>query len=146
MTPARIIRSLLPADSFQVCFVTAVVCFTIAPHLRRWPTALSPDAYEAFRAVPLTANAGMLAVALASCAFYPAATVGYFLYLWPTRRRNLWVGSLVVLPVALALAGVLIMDVRLSAPYESVLGSGLARGAGSGWKLSNFWRIGTGLH
>jgi hypothetical protein len=120
----------LPADPFQLCFVAAVVCFTIAPHLRWWPTALLPDAHEAFLAVPLTANAWMPMVTLASYAFYQAATVGYFLFLWPTRRRILWWDLLVVLPVALALAGVLIMDVGSSAPYESVLGSGMATSRG----------------
>jgi membrane protease YdiL (CAAX protease family) len=83
---------------------------------------------------------------LASFALYFAASAGYFLCLWSTRRRNLWVALLVVLPVSLALGAVLFMGAKLSAPYESVLGPRLVNGTGGGWNLSSFWRFGTGLH
>src|SRR5262249_38842996 len=86
------------------------------------------------------------ALALASHGFYLAGSAGYFLCLWATRRGTFWVGLLVVLPVVLALAGVLFMDARIFAPYKSVLGSRGVSGAGSGWRLSSFWGVGTGLH
>lgn len=146
----KFLRSVLPADSFQLFFLAALVCFTIAPHLRWWPSYVSPAARDNLRSLLDASNSydnvWHVVVTATSLTFILAASCGYFLCLWPTKRTIRAVVLLVLSPAVLGLVLLAGMDARLGAPYQSVLSPKMVGGAGMSWRFADLWGIGTGLH
>lgn len=147
---AKFFRSLLPADPFQVFFLAGLVCLTIAPHLRWWPSYLDPvvQSHSHWISTPAGAvgESWRVAVTMSGLALMVASSAGYFLCFFPARRAALKVMTLILVP---SLGGVLIValvDSWVRIPFKSVLSSRITHGYETGWRLADLWSIGTGLH
>jgi hypothetical protein len=80
------VRSVLPADSTQLLFLSGVVCLTIAPHLNWWPSDLFG------RTAQLGATWKILSFVASSLINF-SGSAGYYLCFWPGKyplRRILW--------------------------------------------------------
>src|SRR5215475_13279496 len=98
----RLLRSVLPRDRFQLFFVAGLVCLTIAPRLRWWPTYLAPELRNGFHTLPPSisarTSAWLASSGIASLGFILAASAGYLFCLWSPKHAVRQVLLLVTVP------------------------------------------------
>src|SRR5260370_37272172 len=122
----QFVRSVIPADLFQLIFLVGVVCLTVAPHLRWWPP--QPDLTDLPRLSQESSQQARFEWAMfMSWAIWPiilSGMAGYFVCFWPGRRsqrRILWA---VGLPAILGAGLICIRYLSLQKSSVSLLESG----------------------
>jgi membrane protease YdiL (CAAX protease family) len=141
---AQFLRSVIPADPWQLVFLVGVVLLFISPRLLWRPDAAR---YDSFYLNPAAAakNTGLLAPSLLVLSL--ATLLLYFTCFYPGRkpvRRILW---FVLLPSVFSLLSVLFLFYRISAPITSVLQSRSAPSPLLLWFRSDVWDfLPTGLY
>jgi membrane protease YdiL (CAAX protease family) len=90
-----ILRSILPQDQFQLLFVSAVICFWIAPQLD-WGPAFQAAPVTSLRAIPM----------FAPYAFSFCAATGCLLFFRPVRRPAANLALWVCVPALIGLCAV----------------------------------------
>jgi membrane protease YdiL (CAAX protease family) len=140
---AEFIRSVLPADPFQLFFLGGVVCLVAAHGLRWWPASLAFPEQSADNFKQVVRYMGVLFM-------YPiifSGIAGYFVCFWPGKhpiRRIVW---LVCAPALIGLGLMLTRLVYLSGPDTSVFESaGSVFGRNFRWAGSIFWKLPEGFH
>src|SRR5215467_4850889 len=141
----QFLRSLLPADLFQLFFVAGLLCFTVAPNLRWWPSYFSPEGQNHLKTLPwpVSPSGWTAVVVLMGLLFIVAASAGYLLSFWSRERAALQVAFFVMLPSLLGVTGIAAMDAYIRTPHQSVFSSRMP-GAASAWSLLSIWEIGSG--
>jgi membrane protease YdiL (CAAX protease family) len=140
---AEFVRSVIPADPFQLLFIAGVVCLVVAHGLRWWPSGLSfsEQGTDYFKQIVL--YMGVFFV-------YPiifSGMTGYFVCFWPGGypvRRVLW---LVCAPSLLGLGLMFGRVLYLSAMPSSILEStGSVFGHELRWVEATLWKLPEGFH
>ena len=137
---AQFLRSVIPADPWQLLFLVGVVLLFVSPRLLWGPDAgIFGARYHSLYSNPLAAakNAGLLIPSLYLLTF--ASLLVYFTCFYPGRkpvRRMLW---LVLLPGLFSLLLILYFFYRISEPATSVLQSRSALSPVLLWLRSDIW-------
>jgi membrane protease YdiL (CAAX protease family) len=143
-------RSVLPADPFQLFFLAGLVCLTIAPNLRWWPSILAADVQQRAQWTstdPTVWTGVWVPVVIASTyTLVLASSAGYFFCLFSVRRPVLKIVALVILPALMGLSSIVALDAYIRAPFKSALNSRLVHGSETDWRVGDLWHIGSGLH
>lgn len=139
---AEFIRSVIPADPFQLLFLAGVVCLIAAHGLRWWPEGLGYG-FETYELGGPLYALGFFFVYL----FIFSAMAGYYVCFWPGKhpvRRVFW---LVCVPAFLGLVLMFSRIVYLSAPASSVLeNTGGVLGHKLRWAEAILWKLPEGFH
>jgi len=117
---AEFLRSVIPADPFQLLFLAGIVCLVVAHGLRWWPVEVRPAPDR------ITDWFGRLLQIFGALLVYPiifAATAGYFVCFWPGSHPVRRVLGLVFLPTMAGLGLMFTRFAYLSGPSSSVLES-----------------------
>jgi membrane protease YdiL (CAAX protease family) len=145
---AQFLRSVIPADPWQLVFLVGVVLLFISPRLLWGPDAgILGARYNLLHSNPAAAarNTGLLAPSLLVLTL--ATLLLYFTCFYPGRkpvRRIMW---FVLLPSVFSLLSVLFLFYRISAPVTSVLQSRSAPSPLLVWLRSDIWGfLPTGLY
>ncbi len=143
----QFVRSVIPADLFQLIFLVGVVCLTVAPHLRWWPP--QPDLTDLPRLSQESSQQARFEWAMfMSGAIWPiilSGMAGYFVCFWPGRRsqrRILWA---VCLPAILGVGLICIRYLSLQKSSVSILESGNMPKQNLVWAMASLWELGPGL-
>jgi len=117
---AEFLRSVIPADPFQLLFLAGISCLVVAHGLRWWPVevCLGPDQF--------TDSFGRQLRIFGALFVYPiifAGTTGYFVCFWPGGHPVRRILGLVFLPTMAGLGLMFSRLVYLSGPSSSVLES-----------------------
>ncbi|HEV2198129.1 MAG TPA: type II CAAX endopeptidase family protein [Candidatus Acidoferrum sp.] len=135
---AEFIRSVIPADPFQLLFVFGVVCLVAAHGLSWWPSHLSFPGQATGDLKQLVSYFGWLPVYF----IIFSGVAGYFVCFWPGKHAVRRIIALVCAPALLGLGLMLSRVLYLSAPpssvlenTSSVLGHSLRMAEGILWKL-----------
>ena len=140
---AQFIRSVIPADPFQLIFLAGVVCLVVAHSLRWWPAELA-------RASEMRANwLGELLRASGPLFVYFiifSAMAGYFVCFWPGNHPVRRILFSVCAPALIGLGLMFSRIIYLAGPPRSVLESpGSALSHSLGWAKSILWTLPTGF-
>jgi len=144
----RFLRSVLPADLFQLVFLAGIFCLIVSRRLRWWPShGLKGIPQEVFNSP--TSAIRDLWISLLSIGVWPimfSALAGYFVCFWPGKRPVRRVVLAVCLPVSLVVALLSISFIYFTDRPLSVLEptSDILRHARS-WP-ARLWTLGPGLH
>jgi membrane protease YdiL (CAAX protease family) len=106
---SQFLRSIIPADLWQLVFLLGVVFVFISPRLPWWPSTLIESSGPASRLLQSEAGRFELRGFLVAC-LYPimfAGVAGCFVCFWPGRRPVLRIFWAVCLPTALSLVLIL---------------------------------------
>jgi len=141
---AQFLRSVLPADLFQVCFLAGLVCFTIAPHLLWWPGRQNDNWSVRLNASPEPIGSYALQVA-AGYGFLLVSSAGYFFCLWPRKRPAWKVGLLVLLPAVLSTGATLAKFLSIRAGGYSVPYHARSSNLGFSRVVTEVWLAGAGM-
>jgi membrane protease YdiL (CAAX protease family) len=144
----RFLRSVLPADLFQLVFLAGIVCLIVSRRLRWWPS-------HGFEGIPQevfnspSSAIRELWISLLSIGVWPimfSALAGYFVCFWPGNRPVRRVVLAVCLPVSFVIALLSISFIYFTDRPLSVLEStsDILRHARS-WP-ARLWTLGPGLH
>ena len=139
---AEFLRSVIPADPWQLVFLVGVVLLFISPPLLWGPGAAILGArYDPFRSNPavLMKNTGLLAPSLLVLSL--ATSLLYFTCFYPGRkpvRRILW---FVLSPSLFSLLLIFFVCYRISAPVDSVLWSHPSPSPLLAWLRSDIWNF-----
>ena len=116
---AEFLRSVIPADPFQLLFLAGIVCLVVAHGLRWWPVGVLLGSQQ------LNDSFGhhLLFGALFLYPIIFAGTAGYFVCFWPGGHPVRRILGLVFLPTLAGLGLVFVRLVYLSGPSSSVLES-----------------------
>lgn len=136
----RFLRTVLPHDPTQMLLLCGLVCLTISPHLRWWPT----DSSIGLGTEKLANLRSLFNIAIWPMIF--AAAAGYFIGLWPGRRPALRLLLSVVFPAGLTIAAVGIEFVQVQSSSGSVLYASHNFVSSAKWTISHFWKMGPGFH
>ena len=142
----RFLRSVLPADLFQLVFLAGIVCLIVSRRLRWWPShGLEGIPQDIFSSPAIRE----LWISLLSVGIWPiifSALAGYFVCFWPGRRPVRRVVFAVCLPVSLTLVFLSLTFIHLMDRPHSVLEStsDILRHTGS-WPVK-LWSLGSGFH
>lgn len=141
----QFVRSILPEDPFQLFLLAGLVCLSIAPHLRWWPTGQNDQWSATLRGSPVWMEYYVLQVA----AFYGlilASSVGYFLCWWPGKRQvaKVWLGVLCPAFVSVVVIAAKFLSIR--AGGYSVLSQTHRMNMSFSWSLRELWLVGSGMH
>jgi membrane protease YdiL (CAAX protease family) len=145
----QFLRSVLPADPFQLCFLAGLVCLTIAPHLRWWPVEERADWSAKLNGslVPMGYYMGYYVVqVMATCGLILASSAGYFFCFWPGKRTKAKVWLSVVLPAAVSIALTSVAFLNIRRGEYSVLTQIHGSGKGLSWVVTELWHQGSGIH
>jgi len=144
---ARFLRSVVPADPFQLCFVAGLVCLTIAPHLGWRPSHdLLSEIAESGRMHGEVWRPYYQVVVVATFGYIFAVSAGYFLCFWPGKRPTRKVGLLVLLPAAASTLAIAAKYVSLRTAGYSALAELHGSGRSVSWLFKEAWTMGNGLH
>lgn len=141
----QFLRSVLPADPFQLCFLAGLVCLTIAPHLTWWPPADRADWSAKLNNSSVATEYSSVLVA-AAYGFILASSAGYFLCFWPGKRTGVKVWLAVVLPAAASVVVTTAKFLSIRHGAYSVLAQVHGSGPGLLWGATELWRQGSGIH
>src|SRR5215467_13989516 len=141
----QFLRSVIPADPFQLCFLAGLVCLTIAPYLRWWPVEERADWSAKLNGSPVGMEYYVVQV-VATYGFILASSAGYFFCFWPGKRLKAKVWLMVFLPalVSVALTEVKFLSIRRG--DYSVLTQTQGSGGSFSWVVAELWNQGTGIH
>src|SRR5882762_3618051 len=142
---AAFLRSILPADPFQLLFLAGLTCLTIAPHLRWWPMAQSDQWSAKLNGSPIWMEYYVVLVA-ATYGFILASSAGYFLCLWPGKRSIIKVWVTVFFPSAVSAVLIAVKFLSIRAEGYSVLSQVHGMNSGYSWALRELWLLGSGMH
>jgi membrane protease YdiL (CAAX protease family) len=137
---AQFLRSVIPADPWQLLFLVGVVLLFVSPRLLRGPDAgILGARYHSLYSDPVAAakNTGLLIPSLYLLTF--ASLLIYFTCFYPGRkpvRRILW---LVLLPGLFSVLLILFLFYRVSVSPTSVLQSRTAASPVLVWLRSDIW-------
>lgn len=134
-----LLRSVLPADLFQLVFLCGVVCLTLAPCMLVWPAGTDP--YSEGESVRFAWNRFMM---IAMWPFIFAAEAGYFVCLWPGKRPARRTFLIVILPALVGLGAVTATYVGLRPPGSVLYASSLRYALGPA--ILGLWKSGSSLH
>lgn len=114
------LRSVIPADPFQLLFLAGIVCLVIARGLRWWPVEINllpGEPTDSFvRQVQILRPFFVFPIIFAGAA-------GYFICFWPGAHSVRRILALVFLPTLASLGLLFSLFVHLNEPYSSVLES-----------------------
>ena len=136
------LRSVIPADPYQLLFLFGTVYLVIAPRLRWWPHGLA--AYRERLANPLGGQLESLGVLFLFPIIF-AGLAGYFCCFWPGEhptKRILWS---VCLPALAGFSLTLGRLLYLTQPYSSVLESNSSVFHTRNW-MESVWMLESGFH
>lgn len=130
------VRSVIPADPFQLLFLAGVVCLVVA-HGLRWQPAQLPSAGPFASSFELWLQYGAW-IFVYFIIF--SGMAGYFVCFWPGKHPIRRVISLVCVPALLGCALMFARILYLSAARTSVLDSTRFR-----WAEANLWKLPEGF-
>lgn len=139
---AEFLRSVVPADPAQLLFLTGIVCFVVAPHMRWWPAGLTispavPSSWFSSRVVDI----GIFLL-------FPiifASVAGYFACFWPGAHPTRSVLCVVFLPAVGGFGLMLSRFLYLSKSYSSILETMGRTPRGTTW-VESLWKLPPGFH
>jgi len=141
----QFLRSVLPADPFQVCFLAGLVCFTIAPHLRWWP-AIQNDSLSIGVNGSLEPMSLQAVRIIAGYGFILASSAGYFLCMWPGKRSALKVGLLVLTPAIVSMGSIIARILNVRSGGYSIVQQTRGAGINLSWAAKEIWPNAAGIH
>jgi membrane protease YdiL (CAAX protease family) len=140
---SEFIRSVSPADAFQLFFICGVVCLVAAHGLRWWPGSLGFSQQLSGYFPQVIWYMGWIPVYFVTF----SAMAGYFVCFWPGKRpirRVIW---LVCAPACLGLALMFGRVLYFSAPPPSFLEStSSVLGHELRWAEATLWKLPEGFH
>jgi len=140
------LRSVMPADSWQLVLLAGVVCVYVSPFCDFWPREIPASSYSSLSETDSQAAFAVLRpwIALLRSPLIFSGIAGYFVCFWPGNRPIRRMASAVFLPALLSLAGIVYRFFLASSRRSSVLHF---QGNGKSflhWLQSNFLRLPTG--
>jgi membrane protease YdiL (CAAX protease family) len=144
---AIFLRSIIPADPYQLVFLVGAVLLFVSPRLPWWPSRIF-DASGLFSNTPGFADSRPALIQLIAIWLYPisfAGLAGYFVCFWPGKtpvRRILWA---VCFPAVLSLVFILYEYFQLTRTASSVFELHSVRPALT-WIQVNAWRLPAGFY
>jgi membrane protease YdiL (CAAX protease family) len=137
------LRSVLPADPTQFLFLAGVVCLTVAPHLRLWPSDLfAPRNNRA----DLLAEQARAYIAFSLWPIILSGMGGYFVCFRPGRRPLRRIVCLVFAPALVGLGLLLVLIPNFNRATSSVLQTTGHAASGGGWLHGMLWSLTPGIH
>ena len=139
---AEFFRSVLPADPTQLLLLAGVVCLTVAPHLRLWPSGLS-TVWDS-RTDLLTEQARAY-IAFSVWPIILSGIGGYFVCFRPGRRPLQRIVCLVFAPALAGLGLLLGQILNFNRPTSSVMENSSHAASGGGWLHGMLWNLPAGI-
>jgi hypothetical protein len=130
--------------------LSGVVCLTVAPHLRWWPSVELLSSLEKIYGSGYFGEQARIEwgqfVALWLYLIIFAAAAGYFVFFWPGRRPVLRILWSVCLPALVGMSVICGRFLKLSSEPHSVLERSDNFSHFMGGALAMLWKLGPGLH
>lgn len=138
------IRSVIPADPFQLLYLAGVVCLIAAHGLRWWPDGLAYGSVTRWEELSgIVYAVGFIFIYF----FIFSAMAAYYVCFWPGNHPMRRVSWLVCVPAFLGLVLMFGRIVYLSAPASSVLEStGGVLSHRLRWAEAILWKLPEGFH